>query len=354
MFRWENPSAFNYLLVLPILLIFVIFIWRNREKSLSAALNSRMKPFLTASRSLRKRKIKIILEFLVVVLAVFALARPQFGQSQQKVKSQGIELLIALDVSKSMLAEDMKPSRLEHAKNEITRLLSRLSGDKIGLIAFAGSAVLLSPLTNDHSTIRLFLDSANPESVTTQGSNFKAAIDTALGAVKRGGIDPDEGAQVTKVLLIVTDGEATTGDAIEAAQKATKEGLRIFTLGLGTRSGAPIPERDEFGNLKGYKKDKSGQTVMSTAKEGALSELSQAGGGAYYHADFSGQAIESIKKDIDKMEKADFESDMATNYDEKYQSILLAALVLALLEFFLGERKKESKFWRGRFEVPGS
>ncbi len=351
MFRFENPSAFNYLFVLPILLIFIVIAWRMREKNLEKALNARLKPFLVSSRSVRKRQFKIVLEVLVVIFAVFALARPQYGQSSQKVRSQGIEVIVALDVSNSMMAEDMKPNRLEHARNEIGRLLSLLSGDKVGLVAFAGSALLLSPMTNDYSAIRMFVDSATPNSVSTQGTDFKSAIEVGLNAMKRGGLDSDEQLHVTKIMVLVTDGESTTSDALDMARKAAKEGLRIFTLGLGTRAGAPIPERDEFGNLQGYKKDKSNKTILSTAKEEALLELAQAGGGAYYHADFSGQAVESLKKDIDKMQKSEFDSDFATNYDEKYQSLLAVAIFLALIEFLLGERKRDARFWRGRFEV---
>lgn len=351
MFRFENTLAFNYLILLPVLVFLIFIFWRSREKNLETALNSRLKPFLVASRSLKKRKIKIFLECLVVLFSVLALARPQFGQSSQKVKSQGIELLVALDVSNSMMAEDIKPSRLEHAKNEITRLITTLGGDRVGLIAFAGSAVLLSPMTNDYSALRLFLDSSGPESVTSQGTDFKAAIDTGLGALKRGGIDSDETLRVTKVMLLVTDGESTTSDALEAARKAGKEGFRIFTLGIGTRAGAPIPERDNFGNLKGYKKDKSGTTVLSTANESALSDIAQAGGGGYYHSDFSGQAIELIKKDIDKMQKTEFDVDFATNYDERFQILIGIAIMFALIEFLLSDRKRDAKYWRGRFEV---
>lgn len=351
MFRFENASAFNYLLLIPVLLIFIIISWRKREALLEKSLNKRLKPFLVASRSIRKRHLKVILEVLVIVFAVIALARPQFGQSSQKVKSQGIELVVALDVSNSMMAEDIKPNRLDHAKNEIERLLNKLSGDKVGLVVFAGSALLLSPMTNDYGALKLFLESASPNSVTTQGTDFKAAIETSLNAMKRGGLDSDEQIRITKILLIVTDGESTTSDAIESARKAQNEGMRVFTLGLGTRAGAPIPERDEFGNLKGYKKDKSGQTVLSTAKEEALSEISQAGGGAYYHSDFSGQAIDEIKKDIDKMQKSEFDTDFAANYDERFQVPLALAVILALIEFLLGERKREARFWRGRFEV---
>ncbi len=199
MFRWENPEAFKFLLLVPVLLIRIGFAWRSREKQLTQAFNPRLLKALTSSRSLRKRKLKILLEILVVILCTFALARPQMGQSQQKVKSEGIELIVALDVSNSMMAEDIKPNRLEHAKNEIGRLMSKLAGDKIGLVAFAGSAVLLSPMTNDYSSLQMFLDTAGPTTVTTQGTNFEAAINVATGAIQRAGIDPDEGVQVSVV-----------------------------------------------------------------------------------------------------------------------------------------------------------
>ena len=351
MFRWENPSAFLILWVLPVILGLLIWFWARREKALAKSLNSRLLPFLLASRSLLKRKLKIILELLVVMLAVVAYARPQFGESTQKIKSQGVELVVALDVSNSMMAEDVKPSRLEQARNEVSRLLDRLSGDKVGLIAFAGSAVLLSPLTNDYSAVKMFMETMGPTSVTTQGTDFRSAVETAIGAFKRGGIDPDEGARVTRVMLIVTDGEVTQSDALAAAKKATEQGIRIFTLGVGTKAGGPIPDRDQFGSLRGYKKDRSGKVVLSVANEDELSKLAQAGGGAYYHADFSGQAVEAIKHDIDRMQKTEFESDQMANYDERFQPFLFAAVILSLIELLMSERKRAPQFWRGRFEV---
>lgn len=350
-FKWGTPEAFHWIWM--ILFLFFMCLWaaKRSQSKLQKTFAPKIFNVLLQSRSIGKARLKLILQAIAMILAIFALARPQFGESTQSIKSQGIELIIALDVSNSMMAEDMKPSRLEQARNEIDRLLELLAGDKVGLIAFAGSAVLVSPLTNDYSSLRTFLETTGPISVTTQGTNFKAAIDQAVGAVKRGGLDAEDGVRTTKVLLFVTDGEQTTGDAMVAAREALSKGIRIFALGLGTKAGAPIPSRDEFGNLQGYKKDSSGKTVLSTANEGKLTELAQAGGGAYYHSDFSGQAIKSIKRDLDKMEKSEFENQEMVNYDERFQVPLFFAILLFLLEMLLGERKTGLHKWKGRFEA---
>jgi Ca-activated chloride channel family protein len=350
-FRWESPDAFHWIWFVLVLFVFVIWANRKNRKKMESTFAPKILNVLVQSRSMAKRRLKWLLQTVAFVLAICSLARPQFGESAQSIKSQGVELIVALDVSNSMMAEDMKPSRLEQARNEITRLMDQLAGDKVGLIAFAGSAVLISPLTNDYSSIKTFLETTGPISVTTQGTNFKAAIDQAVAAMKRGGLDQDDGVRTTKVLLFVTDGEQTTGDAMAAAKEALSKGIRIFALGLGTKAGAPIPARDEFGNLQGYKKDKEGKTVLSTANEEKLTQLAQAGGGAYYHSDFSGQAIKSIKSDLDRMEKSEFESQDMVNYDERFQLPLLFAILILFLEMILSERRSGTVKWKGRFEI---
>jgi Ca-activated chloride channel family protein len=260
-------------------------------------------------------------------------------------------MIVALDVSNSMLAEDDKPSRLEHAKHEINHLLDMLSGDRVGLIAFAGSAILVSPLTSDHSALKLNIDSLTTNSVSTQGTNFKAVVDEALRAFDRGGVETENGTKATRVLLIASDDEENEKGSEAAMKKAVAEGLRVFAIGFGTAKGAPIPLRNDRGMLTNYKKDHNNQVVMSVPSDAALGSLARAGSGAYYHSTFEESEVRQLVSDLDKLQKADFKSKMNTDYDEKYQIPLALALFFGLLDLALGYRRSESRVWRGRFEV---
>ncbi len=275
-----------------------------------------------------------------MLLLLVALARPQFGQKTEKVKVQGIEMVFAIDVSNSMMAEDAKPNRLALVKRTVDRLLERMSGHRVGLIAFAGSPILISPLTTDYSAIRMFVGSLSTDSVSTQGTNIRDTLANGLGAFKRGGVDDTETEKVTRVMIIFSDGEETEGKALEKAKDLASQNIRIFAVGVGTDAGAPIPMRDESGNLRGYKKGDDGETHLSRVNDNFLRDLGRAGGGGYYHATFSGTEVGQIEEDLNKLEKSDFETETVSNYNERYQPILLAAFLIALLEFALGERKK--------------
>lgn len=288
--------------------------------------------------SAHRKRIKALLEIIIVVLLILALARPQSGESTEKIKMEGIELVFALDLSNSMMAEDLRPSRLDLAKKSITRLLDRLSGFKVGLIGFAGSAALLSPLTTDYSALKLFLDSANPDAISSQGTNFSAVIQTAKEAFEKGGTENDEISKVTKVIIFLSDGEDQEEGALKEAEALVNQGIRIFTVGVGTAQGSPIPIRDEFGQLKGYKKDNKNQTVVSKVNSSFMQELARRGKGSYYHASFDGSEILGIEKDLNKLEKTEFESDFLKKYDENYELPLLIAFILLFLEMLLPER----------------
>lgn len=352
MFRFENLVAFNYLWTIPVLIVLGYIFDRQSRKKMEAAIGSRLYPFLSSSVSAKKRKIKNALQLLVLFLFVLALARPQMGESQQEVKSEGVEIIFAVDVSESMLAEDVKPSRLEQAKAELSRLIDLMPGNKVGVVAFAGSAALLSPLTNDPGAIKMYLDSLEPNSVSSQGTNFTDALLTAQEAFNRGGVSTDESVKVTRVILIASDGEDHERGALDAAKKMADEGVRIFTLAYGTEKGGAIPVRDGMGFLKGYKKDRSGQTILTTVKGEALRSLAQAGQGSFYFATFGGMQTKHLVEDIGKLERAQFDTTMATQYEERFQSLLLLAILLALFEIFLGERRLSFRFWKGRYEVP--
>ena len=350
-YRFADPTAFHYLWALPIVFFLTWFLMKRSKVRIQKALGSKLAPFLLTSLSQNRRWWKLGLRALVLTFFVFALARPQSGESQKKVKSEGVEILLLVDVSTSMLAEDSKPSRLELAKKELSRLMDRMAGDKVGLIAFAGSAILLSPLTVDKPAVKMFLESLSPEAVKTQGTDFSKALSETSSAFSRGGLEVDEASVVTKVVVIASDGEDNEQGALEAAASLAEKGIRIFTLGFGTEQGAPIPVRDQRGNLRGYKKDSSGQKVVSKTKGTVLKNLASEGKGSFHHVTFGGRAIENLHREIRNLEQTEFESAEMTDYEENYQIFLLFGLLLALVELLIKERASEGRFWRGRFEV---
>lgn len=352
MFRFGDPSAFYWLWLVPMVLAATLFFARRSRARIKKILGERVAPFLTASVSTKKRLWKLILQLAALTCFVFALARPQMGESKQEVHSEGVELMMVLDVSESMMAEDVKPNRLEQLKTEMAKLIDLMPGNKVGIVAFAGSAALLSPLTTDPNALKMYLDSLSTTSVSSQGTNFQRALKEAEDAFKHGGVTPDDTTKVTRVILLASDGEDQEPGAVEAAKELAKKGIRIFSLAYGTEKGAPIPERDGMGFLRGYKKDRSGQTVMSTMNGNALRELAQVGQGSFYFAVFGGNHLQKIVDDINKLQKAQFESEFAVQYDERFQIFVALGLLLLGLELVLGERSSAFQLWRGRFEVP--
>jgi Ca-activated chloride channel family protein len=350
-YRFQNPAAFQFLWLLPLLLAFAWYLSRSQLKKIHRALGQRLTPFLTASLSQPRRRLKLWLELAVLVFFIFALARPQSGESKKKVKSEGVEIMLVVDVSNSMLAEDSRPSRLELAKKELSRLMDMMDGDRVGLIAFAGSAILLSPLTPDRAATKMYIDSLAPESVSTQGTEFRKALQEAATALVRGGVEETADSIVTKVIVIASDGEDNEPGALDAAKELVDKGVRVFTLGFGTEKGGPIPVRDERGNLRGYKKDRSGQAVISTTKGTILKSLAAEGRGSFHHVTFGGNAVSQLYDEIKNLERSQFETSEVTDYDENYQWILFLGLVLAGLELVLRERRSVGRIWRGRFEV---
>lgn len=350
-FRFESPGYLSLLWLLPIFVGLAVWQWRMSRRKMAKVLGKKMAPFLLNSVSTTKRKWKLCLQTVAIALCIFALARPQSGQSLQKVKSEGIEVMFLVDVSQSMLSEDVKPSRLALAKKDLIQFLDSSDGDRVGIIAFAGSSILLSPMTSDRNALKMFIDSLSPDSVSLQGTEFKKALEDAAEAFKRGGVEADQQSVVTKAIVIASDGEDQEEGALGVAKQLAKSGIRIFTLGYGTEKGGPVPLRDEFGKLTGYLKDRSGQVVLSTSKGTVLKELAEAGRGSYYQSTFGGNQMKYLREDIQKLERSTFESSEVMNYDEKYQPLLFCAIILVLLELLLGDRKAVPRLWRGRFEA---
>ena len=301
-YRFENHAAFQLLGLLPLVLLMVWWTSKRTQDVIRAQIAPRLSTFLMRSVSGGKRRLKLWLQVLAVLFFVVALARPQSGEGKTKAKSEGLEMVLVVDVSNSMLAEDTRPSRLELAKKELERFVDSLSGDKVGLVAFAGSAILLSPMTNDKSALKMYIESLSPEAVATQGTDFKKALNEAESALNRGGIEADENGKVTRVIVIASDGEENEKGGIEAAKKIAASGTRIFTLGFGTAQGGQIPVRDKDGNLIGYKKDRSGQVVVTRSTGEALKALAEAGQGTYQQVTFGGDAVRSLKASIDELQ----------------------------------------------------
>lgn len=350
--RFENPMAFYFLWAIPLLWILALVFQKRAQKKMAQVIGTRLYPFLSSSISMKKRNAKRILQSLVVFFFVVALARPQLGQSMQEIKSEGVEIMMVVDVSESMLAEDVRPSRLEQAKTDLSRLLDRIPGNRVGVIAFAGAAAVLSPLSNDPNAVKMYLESLSTNSVSSQGTSFEEALRIAADSFKRGGVADDDTAKVTRVILVASDGEDHEPGAVEAAKKLAEQGVRIFTLAYGTEKGGPIPMKDGMGFWKSNKKDRSGQTIITSVKGDVLRGLAQAGQGSFYFASYGSDYIKNVASDLEKLEKAEFESKMAVQYEERFQLFLLIGIVLALIELFLGERRSSFRLWKGRYEVP--
>ena len=264
--------------------------------------------------------------------AIFAIARPQFGSQLKTVKREGIELIIALDVSNSMLAEDIQPSRLEGSKRAISQLVDKLSDDKIGLIVFAGEAYTQLPITSDYVSAKLFLNSINTQIVPTQGTAIGAAID--LGTKS---FTPQFAG--SKVLIVITDGENHEDDAVGAATKAAEQGIIVDAIGMGLPKGALIPD---FSNgQKGYKKDSKGNTIVTKLDEPMLQKIAQAGKGIYIRANNTQMGLNTLFSEVNKMKKTEMESQIYADYDEKFQYFIGLSLFLILLDFLLLERKNK-------------
>jgi len=349
MFRFMNPGHFWWLfLALGLLVIFVLG-RRQIQGRLKKAFGSKMMPFFMAQVSTARIKLKFFLALACLVFIIIALARPQVGRGKTQIKSEGVEIMVAIDVSNSMMAEDVKPSRLEHAKKEVVRLLGLLGGHKVGLLGFAGSAVLLSPLTSDKSALRMFLETLSPQSVETQGTELAKALSEAQQAFKRGGEDGGPEKRVTRVVLLISDGEDHEEGALKLAKDLASKGTRVFTMAFGSERGGRVPIRDKRGVLRGYMKDKGGKEVNSKVDGDVLKQIARAGKGSFYHVTFGGSHMKRLVEDLDRLEKSEFDSLTSESYGEFYQLPLFFGFLFGLIELFIGTRRYVADKWKGRF-----
>lgn len=267
-----------------------------------------------------------------LMLLFFAAAGPQCGERTEIVKRAGIDLVIALDASTSMLARDVKPSRLERAKAEVSALLDRLKGDRVGLVVFAGEAFAQCPLTTDYSAARLFLRAVDPSNMPQQGTAIAGALLESKRVLEGGGRG-----NAARAVLLITDGEDQQGDALQAATEAGEAGIRIYTVAVGSEAGEPIPLTDKEGNIAGYKKDKEGKTVLTRTDVAGLRELSSRGNGKLLRGQGSDLGVFEVVAELDKLQKGDLESRLSVQYDDRYGWFAWPAFLLLCCAAALGE-----------------
>ncbi len=328
MFRFEDPNYLYLLAIVPLLAIVRYALLNRQRKRLQKNCDPELFKMLAPDASHWRPAIKFWIMELAIVLLVVMIARPQMGAKIVNEKRVGIETVIAVDISNSMYAEDVAPSRLERSKMLVENLVDKFVDDKIGLIVFAGDAFVQLPITSDYVSAKLFLDNIKPSMITTQGTDIARAIELATNSFTK-----QEG--IGRAIIVITDGENHEGGAVEAAEKATEEGMNVFVLGVGSTDGAPIP----MPGTDDYMKDNTGNTVMSALNEKMCSEIASAGKGAFIHVTNNSRAQELLDKELTKLAQKEIETSVYSEYDEQFQAFCLIIILLLILDICLLERK---------------
>lgn len=342
MLRFAETYYFHLLWLVPVLVLFFVYAFRARRQAMQQFGNLLLLQKLAAGVS-RKRQIgKLVLLVLAVALLALVLARPQIGTKLEEAKREGVDVFIAVDVSVSMLAQDIPPSRLEKAKHEVDNLINRLRGDRVGVIAFAGTAFVQCPLTLDYGAAKMFLDILEPGLIPTAGTNIEEAIALALKSF--------EGKERKfKVLILITDGENHEGDAMKLAEEAERQGVIIHCVGIGSPEGVPIPQNADQLGSSGFKKDRQGQVVMSKLDEVTLEKIALQTNGKYYRASSGESELEKIYDEIARMDKKELGSLQYTQFEDRFQYVLIFVILLLIVEVMIPERRQVAREWRGRF-----
>ena len=328
MFRFEEPTYLYLLLLLPFLAAFYLYSNYRRRKAIRKFGDPVLMAQLMPDVSKYRPDVKFWLVFAAIGLFAVLLARPHFGSKLETVKRQGVEVMIALDISNSMLAQDVQPSRLEKAKRLVAQLVDKMENDKVGMIVFAGDAFTQLPITSDYISAKMFLESINPSLISKQGTAIGAAINLATRS-----FTPQEG--VGRAVIVITDGENHEGGAVEAAKAAAEKGIQVSVLGVGMPDGAPIPVE----GTNDFRRDRDGNVVVTRLNEQMCQEIAQAGDGIYVRVDNSNAAQKVIAQEINKMAKADVETQVYTEFNEQFQAVAWIILLLLLAEMLILERK---------------
>ena len=328
MFRFEDPIYLWLLVLIPVLVLVRFISYRNQRKRLRKFGDPSLLKELMPDVSRFRPSVKFWVLLGALALLIVMLARPQFGTKINHEKRVGIETIIALDISNSMLAEDIIPSRLDRSKMMVENLVDHFTNDKIGLIVFAGDAFVQLPITSDYVSAKMFLSSINPSMMATQGTDIARAIEMATHSFTQ-----EEG--IGKAIIVITDGEDHEGGALEAAEAAKDEGMRVYVLGVGSTNGAPIP----ITGTGNYMTDRAGNTVMSALNEEMCKQVAQAGGGAYIHVENNSAAQQQLDSELDKLAKKETSTTVYSEFDEQFQAVGILVLLLLIIEICILDRR---------------
>src|SRR4030042_2286605 len=330
-FRFAHVNFLYALLAIPVMIFIYLITVRLRKRALNRfgnlTLISQLMPDVSAARP----HLKFILALMALIFLIFAIAGPQFGSKLKEVKRKGIEIILALDVSNSMMAEDIQPNRLERAKQAISTLIDRLENDKIGLIVFAGDAYTQIPITTDYSSAKMFLSNINTSIVSRQGTAIGSAIDLAAKSFS-------PSTEASKVIIIISDGENHEGNALEAAEAAAEKGIRIFAIGMGSTKGSPIPAGMNILE-KDFRRDREGNVIMTKLNVSMLSEIAHVGDGKYYGATSSRVGLTDLFEKLNRLDKEELDTRVYSEYEEQFPYLVWIALGFLMVEFFIFEKK---------------
>jgi Ca-activated chloride channel homolog len=331
MFKIVYPIYAYFFLFIPVAILLYLILLNWKKKSLNKFADTHMAKRLTSEVSDTKPVLKFILLLLAFCSLVLAVMRPQVGSKLEEVKREGVDVMIALDVSNSMNAGDIRPSRLERSKQSIYRLIEKLHGDRIGLVVFAGQSYVQLPITTDYAAAKMFLSTVSTDMVPTQGTAIGNAIDMAVESF-------GDSVKHNSVIIVITDGENHEDDPVEAAKNAAAKGVVVHAIGMGSNEGAPVPVFRGGKNV-GFLKDRDGNTVVSKLDQFTLQDMCEAGNGKFVRATNSDDGLHTILAEINSMEKVEFTSKLFTDYDDQFQYFLSLALLLLILEQLLSNRK---------------
>lgn len=343
---FESPQFLLALAALPALMVFARWVEARRDAAMLRIGDPILVERLSGGASRRMRLVRLALWFAGVTLIIIALARPQWGSEIEIVEQRGVQLMVVLDVSRSMLSEDVKPTRLDRAKLEISDMISRLRGDTVGIVLFSGASFIQFPLTADYATARTYLNSASPRAITRQGTVIGEAIMTAMG-----GFNDQRVSQ--KVVVVMTDGENHEGDPFEATRQATEEGAVIYTVGFGSPDGSPVAVYDEQGEVIGYRQDAEGNPIVSRLDESALQRIAETSGGRYFRADAPG-AMGGLLDEIESFQDESVQSELSERRVERFQMFLIAGALSLFLAQVLTDRLLLTSRRRLRTAIEGA
>lgn len=340
MIRFEHIEYLYLLLGIPVFVVLFVLAQYYRRVVLKRLGDPGILARLMPDASRSKAILKFIMMMIIYALLIIGVANPQTGSRLEQVKRKGIDMVVALDVSNSMLAQDIKPDRLTRAKQALFKLIDRLEGDRIGVIIFAGKAYTQLPITTDYAAAKMFVSTISTKDIPSQG--------TAIGEAISLGMNSFDDQEQSKAIIIITDGENHEDNAIDVARQASEQGIRVYTIGMGLPDGSPIPLINSYGQQTGFKKDKEGNTVITRLNEVMLQQIAASGNGDYVRANNTQAGLSKIFEKINALEEREIETRMFTDYEDQFQYFIGFALLLLLIEFLIFDRKTK---WASKIRI---